>query len=210
MLGLGQMAATILVLLVGKWTRVITYPGLSKDTWRKIWPLPLFYIGALFSFYNHEMFLESYNIKKSKTRKHDNFKLNHLHAIFISMNFGQILSVWKPLFWKKNKKMTELPFQIFVLSWQETCSSVLVELKSCLCRCWLYYVDFRSWWRWSASSTSWRSWRTCPRSSPSTSWYSAPSLRQSMISHLILGYVHALTSLTLFIYSFQIVIVFQI
>jgi hypothetical protein len=39
------MSATILVLLVGKWTRVITFPGLSRDTWRKIWPLPVLYLG---------------------------------------------------------------------------------------------------------------------------------------------------------------------
>ena len=39
------MAATIVVLLVGKWTRVITFPGLSIDTWKKIWPLPVLYLG---------------------------------------------------------------------------------------------------------------------------------------------------------------------
>ena len=44
-LGLGQMTATILVLLIGKWARIITFPSLSWDTWKKISPLPLFYIG---------------------------------------------------------------------------------------------------------------------------------------------------------------------
>jgi len=46
-LGLGQMTATILVLSIGKWSKVIAFPGLSKDTLRKIWPLPLFYIGNM-------------------------------------------------------------------------------------------------------------------------------------------------------------------
>jgi hypothetical protein len=46
-LGLGQMTATILILFIGKWFRIITFPTLTKDTFRKIWPLPLFYIGNM-------------------------------------------------------------------------------------------------------------------------------------------------------------------
>merc|ERR1719225_664153 len=46
-LGLGQMVATIVVLSIGKWSKIITFPSLSKDTLRKIWPLPLFYIGNM-------------------------------------------------------------------------------------------------------------------------------------------------------------------
>ena len=41
------MTATILVLLIGKWFRIISFPKLTKDTARKIWPLPLFYIGNM-------------------------------------------------------------------------------------------------------------------------------------------------------------------
>lgn len=46
-LGLGQMLATLLVLSLGKWLKIITFPNLSKDVLRKIWPLPLFYIGNM-------------------------------------------------------------------------------------------------------------------------------------------------------------------
>lgn len=46
-LGLGQMAATILVLGAAKWLRLVSFPALSVDTFRKIWPLPLFYIGNM-------------------------------------------------------------------------------------------------------------------------------------------------------------------
>merc|ERR1712223_2347605 len=46
-LGLGQMTATILVLLFCKWFRIINFPGLTKETVRKIWPLPLLYIGNM-------------------------------------------------------------------------------------------------------------------------------------------------------------------
>ena len=41
------MTATILVLLVCKWFRIINFPGLTKETVRKIWPLPLLYIGNM-------------------------------------------------------------------------------------------------------------------------------------------------------------------
>jgi len=46
-LGLGQMTATLIVLSLGKWLKIITFPNLSKDILRKIWPLPLFYIGNM-------------------------------------------------------------------------------------------------------------------------------------------------------------------
>lgn len=41
------MTATILVLLICKWFRIVNYPSLSKETVRKIWPLPLLYLGNM-------------------------------------------------------------------------------------------------------------------------------------------------------------------
>ena len=41
------MTATLLVLQVGKCLGIIQFPSLSKDVVRKIWPLPLFYIGNM-------------------------------------------------------------------------------------------------------------------------------------------------------------------
>lgn len=41
------MTATLLVLSFGKLFRIIKYPGFSTDVFRKIWPLPLFYIGNM-------------------------------------------------------------------------------------------------------------------------------------------------------------------
>jgi len=46
-LGIGQMLATILILSVGKSLKIITFPELSTDTFRKIWPLPLMYLGNM-------------------------------------------------------------------------------------------------------------------------------------------------------------------
>eukprot|EP00088_Acartia_fossae_P058621 TRINITY_DN6883_c1_g1_i1.p1 TRINITY_DN6883_c1_g1~~TRINITY_DN6883_c1_g1_i1.p1 ORF type:complete len:334 (+),score=15.45 TRINITY_DN6883_c1_g1_i1:125-1126(+) len=46
-LALGQIVATILVLQIGKLTKLITFPDLSRDTVRKIWPLPLMYLGNM-------------------------------------------------------------------------------------------------------------------------------------------------------------------
>ena len=46
-LGLGQMVATVLILNIGKMLNIITYPELSTDTFRKIWPLPLMYLGNM-------------------------------------------------------------------------------------------------------------------------------------------------------------------
>lgn len=46
-LGLGQMAATILVLFVAKQFRVLHFPDLDLSTFRRIWPLPVIYIGNM-------------------------------------------------------------------------------------------------------------------------------------------------------------------
>ncbi|GFN88092.1 UDP-n-acetylglucosamine/udp-glucose/GDP-mannose transporter-like [Plakobranchus ocellatus] len=46
-LGLGQIVASVVVLYAAKFTRIITYPDMSMDTVRKVWPLPLIYIGNL-------------------------------------------------------------------------------------------------------------------------------------------------------------------
>lgn len=46
-LGLGQIVATILVLHFGKLFKIISFPDLSRDTLRKVWPLPLMYLGNM-------------------------------------------------------------------------------------------------------------------------------------------------------------------
>ncbi|KAL8596955.1 hypothetical protein ACOMHN_027901 [Nucella lapillus] len=46
-LGLGQMVTGVAVLYTAKSVGVITFPGPSVETFRKVWPLPLFYIGNL-------------------------------------------------------------------------------------------------------------------------------------------------------------------
>lgn len=46
-LSLGQMAASILVLGAGKQLRLISFPDLDRDTGRKIFPLPLIYLGNM-------------------------------------------------------------------------------------------------------------------------------------------------------------------
>ena len=46
-LGIGQMVATIIILYVTKKLNYISFPDLSTDTFRKIWPLPLMYLGEL-------------------------------------------------------------------------------------------------------------------------------------------------------------------
>ena len=46
-LGIGQMLATLLILSVGKSLKIITFPDLSTETFRKIWPLPLMYLGNM-------------------------------------------------------------------------------------------------------------------------------------------------------------------
>ncbi len=44
-LGIGQMVATVLVLAVAKLLKLTKYPPLSRDIVRRIWPLPLFFLG---------------------------------------------------------------------------------------------------------------------------------------------------------------------
>lgn len=46
-LGIGQMLATIFILNVGRSLKIITFPDLSTETFRKIWPLPLMYLGNM-------------------------------------------------------------------------------------------------------------------------------------------------------------------
>lgn len=46
-LGLGQMLATIIILYLAKFFEVVSYPDMGKDTLRKIWPLPLMYLGNM-------------------------------------------------------------------------------------------------------------------------------------------------------------------
>jgi len=41
------MMATILLLSFAKSVGIVTFPNLSGDTFRKIWPLPLFYMGNM-------------------------------------------------------------------------------------------------------------------------------------------------------------------
>lgn len=43
MLGLGQMVTTIVILLVGKGTRIITFPSFSRNTARKVIHLYLYF-----------------------------------------------------------------------------------------------------------------------------------------------------------------------
>jgi solute carrier family 35 protein len=44
-LGLGQVVATILILGIGKMLKIVSFPGLARDTFWRVWPLPLFFIG---------------------------------------------------------------------------------------------------------------------------------------------------------------------
>lgn len=46
-LSIGQMAASILVLGLGKQMRIIAFPDLDRDTGRKLFPLPLIYLGNM-------------------------------------------------------------------------------------------------------------------------------------------------------------------
>ncbi|XP_011880508.1 PREDICTED: UDP-sugar transporter UST74c [Vollenhovia emeryi] len=46
-LGIGQMLATILVLLAARRLRYVDFPSLETATFGKIWPLPLIYIGNM-------------------------------------------------------------------------------------------------------------------------------------------------------------------
>lgn len=46
-LGIGQMLTTIIVLFVGKKLNYVNYPNLQADTFTKIWPLPIIFIGNM-------------------------------------------------------------------------------------------------------------------------------------------------------------------
>ncbi|CAK1588127.1 unnamed protein product [Parnassius mnemosyne] len=46
-LGLGQMLATILVLWCGRYMHVVQFPPLDSGVARRIWPLPLIYMGNM-------------------------------------------------------------------------------------------------------------------------------------------------------------------
>jgi solute carrier family 35 protein len=46
-LGIGQMAATILILYICKRLGFLSFPHLDSSVFRKIWPLPLIYVGNL-------------------------------------------------------------------------------------------------------------------------------------------------------------------
>lgn len=46
-LGIGQMAATVLILYICKRFGFISFPRLEPSVFQKIWPLPLIYIGNL-------------------------------------------------------------------------------------------------------------------------------------------------------------------
>lgn len=45
--GLGQMVATIMVLFIGKTFKIIHYPDIKSNIFKKIFPLPLIYIGNM-------------------------------------------------------------------------------------------------------------------------------------------------------------------
>lgn len=46
-LALGQIIATILVLFIGRKLKIVDFPELDSSTFRKIWPLPVIYIGNM-------------------------------------------------------------------------------------------------------------------------------------------------------------------
>ncbi|XP_055376764.1 UDP-sugar transporter UST74c [Condylostylus longicornis] len=46
-LSLGQMIASILVLYIGRKIRLVSFPNFSKDSFTKIFPLPLIYLGNM-------------------------------------------------------------------------------------------------------------------------------------------------------------------
>jgi len=46
-LGLGQMLATVTILFLAKFFKMVSFPDLGRETLRKIWPLPLMYLGNM-------------------------------------------------------------------------------------------------------------------------------------------------------------------
>ncbi|XP_054716546.1 UDP-N-acetylglucosamine/UDP-glucose/GDP-mannose transporter-like [Uloborus diversus] len=46
-LGIGQMLVTLLVLYIARFLKIVNFPPLSKEVPKKIWPLPIFFIGNL-------------------------------------------------------------------------------------------------------------------------------------------------------------------
>jgi len=46
-LGLGQMVATVTILYLAKFFQLVSFPDLGRDTLKKIWPLPLMYLGNM-------------------------------------------------------------------------------------------------------------------------------------------------------------------
>lgn len=46
-LGLGQMLATLIVLYIGKKLRIVSFPDFDLNTFGKIWPLPVIYVGNM-------------------------------------------------------------------------------------------------------------------------------------------------------------------
>merc|ERR1719412_661664 len=46
-LGLGQMVSTIVILLIGRRLEIVSFPSFSPPVVKKIWPLPLFYVGNM-------------------------------------------------------------------------------------------------------------------------------------------------------------------
>ncbi|KAF5296559.1 hypothetical protein FQA39_LY12477 [Lamprigera yunnana] len=45
--GLGQITASILVLYIGKKLKLVRFPDLERSTFKKIWPLPVIFIGNM-------------------------------------------------------------------------------------------------------------------------------------------------------------------
>ena len=46
-LGIGQMLATLLVLSLGRAFGIVKFPSFTPDVVRRIWPIPLFYLGNM-------------------------------------------------------------------------------------------------------------------------------------------------------------------
>ncbi|KAK9877164.1 hypothetical protein WA026_016906 [Henosepilachna vigintioctopunctata] len=46
-LGIGQMATTIVILFIGKKLKIVSFPHFQVGTFKQIFPLPLFYIGNM-------------------------------------------------------------------------------------------------------------------------------------------------------------------